>query len=353
MKLSVTIATKDELETLPQYDHTKLSAINTCPTWGIIRYTHHKTLQGVQRAMALEAGAAAHDGFAAVRLSQLGFVQNYPKLMHLHGARIFGQSRWEKIFGTVKEGRTPLSNTTNMAIEAFLTSGFFDDEKDRRRTSDNIIEALIEYSRQWDMNRHRIWIRDPFNDQSDVGIEIPFAMTVATFDTNVKLPRLVYTGKIDGIHVKTDDRMIIHENKSGSRIDEAWLAQWRMSHQITGYCIAAGAFTDKKTELAEVIGMQIPLPKSVSDGIKIEQVPRDDYKVEQWANWLFHTVALDMRYKNIPLDAPRYTHSCNRYFRPCSFIALCDQDRKEQEKIYAEMIHEEWSPLEDTNKVMG
>ena len=60
----------DEDKHLPTYDHTKLSAINTCPTWGILRYTHHKKMPGSSRAMALAAGSAAHDAFSAVRLYQ-------------------------------------------------------------------------------------------------------------------------------------------------------------------------------------------------------------------------------------------------------------------------------------------
>ena len=58
----------DEDKHLPTYDHTKLSAINTCPTWGILRYTHHKKMPGSSRAMALDAGSAAHEAFSAVRL---------------------------------------------------------------------------------------------------------------------------------------------------------------------------------------------------------------------------------------------------------------------------------------------
>jgi hypothetical protein len=42
-----------------------------------------------------------------------------------------------------------------------------------------------------------------------------------------------------------------------------------------------------------------------------------------------------------------FTHSCNRYFRPCSLIPFCASDREEQERIIAEMVTDEWSPLDD------
>ena len=67
ISLDMRMAT-DEDKDLPAYDHTKLSAVNTCPTWGILRYILHKRMPNSTRAMALEAGSASHEGFAAVRL---------------------------------------------------------------------------------------------------------------------------------------------------------------------------------------------------------------------------------------------------------------------------------------------
>ena len=59
--LSTEMTSDEDKEKYNAYDHTKLSAINTCPTWGILRYTMHKTMGGSSRAMALEAGGAAHE----------------------------------------------------------------------------------------------------------------------------------------------------------------------------------------------------------------------------------------------------------------------------------------------------
>ena len=57
----------DDLENLHAFDFTKMSAINTCPTWGIIRYGYHKVFSTTSGAMALEAGSACHEVFAAAR----------------------------------------------------------------------------------------------------------------------------------------------------------------------------------------------------------------------------------------------------------------------------------------------
>ena len=63
-------------QVLPTYDHTKLSAINTCPTWGILRYDMHKQMPGQGRALALEAGSAMHECFAFIRLVTLTAQRN-------------------------------------------------------------------------------------------------------------------------------------------------------------------------------------------------------------------------------------------------------------------------------------
>ena len=65
VSLNTRMTTDEDKETLTPYDHTKLSNINTCPTWGILRYSLHKTMGGHGREMALEAGAAAHEAFAS------------------------------------------------------------------------------------------------------------------------------------------------------------------------------------------------------------------------------------------------------------------------------------------------
>lgn len=304
--------------------------------------------------MALEAGGAAHDSFAAIRLYQLGFHQGRLELMHYHGERQFGVDRWNRICSRISANRTNLNNATNVAVEAFSTTGFFDDDNDKRRTSDNIIEAIMEYVRQWEFDRYPVWIRDD-SPTSDVGVEIAFAYKVC-LEHDERSKTFIFTGKMDGIHINPkDNSLIIHENKTGSRIDDAWLAQWRMSHQITGYAVAAAEFTGAPVPNCQVIGLQIPLPRSTRDGVRTDRVPRDPYKIAQWANWLWHTVDIVDQHRASPLDAPRYTHSCNRYFYPCSFIALCDMSREEQEVIYNEMEIEEWSPLHelDASKVVG
>jgi len=51
-----------------------------------------------------------------------------------------------------------------------------------------------------------------------------------------------------------------------------------------------------------------------------------------------------------PLNAPRYTVSCNKYFRPCAYIPFCDSNMDERAAMYKEMDIVVWDPLADMHE---
>lgn len=343
--ISFRLATPDDAY-LPVYDHTALSNVNTCPTWGIIRYVKHKRMEGSARAMALEAGDVSHQVFAAHRLFQLGMIQKKPELMAKHGFRIFGEERFIEMTGAYDGNATERTNIINFCLQALYTSGYFDDPYDKYRTVTNIAESCMVYFDTIDPRRYPVWIRDPSDPNSDVGIEIAFDIVVdITFEEDVEPMKFRYAGRLDGVH-HDKDSIVVVDNKTGARIDDAWLAQWQLSHQLTGYCIATSLWTGQRCDNARAIGMRIPASKNISETIRQEKVSRQTHLYNYFANWLVHTINIIRQYEQTPLSAPRYTHSCNRYFRPCSFLPLCYGDEEEQARTYEEMQHDEWSPLE-------
>src|SRR5687767_3665263 len=85
------------------YDNTKLVAVNTCPTFGILRYEQHKTETAIGgRNLAIECGSACHDFFAAIRMWTLlnaepAYKENRMSVNHpinKHGLKLFGFDRW-------------------------------------------------------------------------------------------------------------------------------------------------------------------------------------------------------------------------------------------------------------------
>jgi len=156
-----------------------------------------------------------------------------------------------------------------------------------------------------------------------------------------------FIGKMDGLHWNKNELIIIEE-KTGARLDDAWLSQWVLSHQITGYCLAAATFTELPCSHALVSGMRIPIGKVPSEGIRREYVPRSQLAFEKWANWFVTSVEMEQKWRDDVINAPMYTHSCNRYFSSCSFLPFCAADTKEEkEQIIEEMETDEWSPLHD------
>jgi len=330
------------------YDHTKLSAINTCPTWGILRYVMHKRMGEAGRAMALEAGSAMHECFSYIRLISLMNQYNHDEefqdnLWLHHGGRLFGD-RLSVIGDAIADAADLMDVAKRGSIAVLDTSGYYDDPRDKRRTLSNLEECIYAYINKWRWD-HKVWMRDPTNPRSDVGIEIPFDVVVQLVGDG---PYITFrlTGRVDGIHYNTAGDLVIHDNKTASRLNDAWSQSFLLSHQITGYCIAASVFTAEPVHKAEILGLSVPLPKSYEfAGYIRETVSRHNYHYQQWANWLVHTITLARQYAGNPIDAPKYTHSCNRYFRPCSFIPFCDSEASEQRIILTEMVDDEWSPL--------
>lgn len=357
MKLTVT---EEEHKHLPAFDNTKLVAINTCPTWGILRYEHHKTFGHGGRAMALEAGGACHEAFAALRFADLylngadwygeGFYssQDFEAVVS-HGETLFGASRYHEIIDHLASEEDQRVRLINVALAAFDTSGFYDDPRDKRRTTSNIQEALIAYVDRYPFGKHLPIVAE-VNGKPFVGIEIPFDLTVYSEYEQRHVCR--FTGRIDGLHF-TDKGMTeleVVDNKTASRLDDAWASSFELSHQFTGYMQAARAMTGFQIAKGRVHGLAIPLPRTYDyGGVVTETFRRKPHQFDEWDQWFWHTYELWKRYKDNPSAAPKYTHSCNRYFRSCSFIPYCASPPDERPEIYDEMVTEEWSPLKETS----
>lgn len=357
-KVSFRLATEADNH-LPTYDNTKLVAYNTCPTWGVMTYALHKKMPGAGRAMPLECGTVMHEMFSWVRLcilsEQLDTERKWLAAFFCHGERLFGKQRFAEIWKQAKSITDKIDCCKAGAIAVLETSGYYDDPSDKRRTLTNMIECSLAYidKVRWD---DHVWMRDVNDPCGDVGIEIPFDIVVSVHGFNYEakwdeevpsLKEFRYTGKIDGIHWH-NGVLTLQENKTASRLNDAWSMSFSMASQVTGYCIAASVFTEGQVRNADVMGITVPLPKSYDyGGIVSEPVTRRDYHFTQWITWALHTVEGYETHVGNPYDAPKYTHSCNRYFRPCSLLAFCDSEREDQEQTVSEMETHEWSPLHE------
>lgn len=331
--------------TITCFDFTKITAYSTCPTWGILRYDMHKVMPGgtMYRELALEAGQLCHDAFAALRLYELSEVQGERDQARIRGVALFGDARWGAIVDRWTATNTPAGHLNSTVAEVVATSAYYDDPRDRRRTLANIESSLLAYASHWQLGRYPVYVAQPH-----VGIEVPFALLVTFTGHDGEVVRVYYIGKMDGLHVDPlNKRLIVMENKTGSRIDDVWRASFATSHQVTGYMLAASAFTRESITHGMVIGNQIPLPKSYAEGVVYQPVRRDEHQFRQWFAWLWHALEVHRLYKDDIKEAPKFTHSCNRYFRMCPFIPFCIDTPDGMDYTLQQMETKEWSPLHE------
>ena len=360
MKFNIRVPTPDDdLDSMHSFDFTKMSAVNTCPTWGITRYGHHKVFGNASRAMALEAGSACHDVFAAGRLFDLfeyghsiyGADKDIHTIVTQRAAKLFGEDRATVLLDEFRSGEDERTRLLRGGLGILESSGFYDDPSDRRRTLSNLEEACIVYLDRYEYGKNIPYINGDF-----VGVENAINLVVEysfLSDAGEHVERVIrLTGRIDGVHCHRNDTSApyIEENKTASRLGDAWEQSFEMSHQVTGYAAAASTMVGIPITMARIRGLCIPQPRSSlydSAGLSTVTVFRKAHQFEEWAKWVMHTVEMYLKWIKDPTNAPKYTHSCNRYFRPCSYIPLCAASPDERLEIYNEMQEDEWSPLHE------
>jgi len=358
--INVRLATEAD-QHLDAYDNTKLVAVNTCPTWGIVTYDLHKTFANNSRAMALEAGQAMHEVFAAVRLYQLVFhtLKDEPEeikrvFLEYHGKRLFNTEllpdRFEAaMLPQLDSNEDERTKRLNFCLSAFYTCGYYDDPSDRRRTSANLEECAIVYIERYDFNRYDVLVQDRSNPEGRVGIEIAFDVVIEFTLDDGTIRDYRFIGKFDGLMTdpRSDNEVIVGENKTASRLDEPWEMSFEISSQVTGYMVAGSAWADNPITRAIVYGLQVPQPKSDINGSTTVPVKREDHQFEAWFSWFLHSVDTYERHRANVNEAPRYSHSCNRYFRSCSLIPFCSSDKETQDLMLEEMNTRVWNPLHE------
>lgn len=355
---------------LKGYDFSMMNSINTCPMYGITRYVHNKVFTVNEREMALECGELCHNCFAVYRAYSIylrGVKEDNTTLMNIgikHICRFIQEVLMDvdeekakvicdELIDQAISKVTPVAKYTIFSDFLIDNSGYYDDPDDKKRTIDNIKASLLAYLSNFLelIIDEPVWIADETDINTKVGIEIPFDVLV---DINYIVNGEEHTqpihfiGKLDGIHVRKDGSLIIHENKTASRLDDSWVGQWYNSHQVTGYCLAGSYFTEQNCLQARILGMQIPVPKYSGYSYRTERVDRETHYFEDWARWILTNHQLIEEYKDTPEIAPKNTHACCKYYKQCAFTYLCVNSSQERKRIIEEeMIEHEWSPLDE------
>lgn len=295
--------------------------------------------------MALEAGSAMHEVFAACRIWQLEHRQKLKKHASETATRIFTVTRWRDILKDVDTSLDTREQLLQLCFGVLHSSGFYDDPNDSVRTLGNMELATIVYVDEIipKMDNWSIWVADKKNPKAAVGIEQVFDV-VLTFSDG-KLVR--YIGTIDGLVIDhyRKDRPTLDENKTASRLDDGWITSFDLSHQVTGYITCSSVVFGFPIWHSRVTGLKIK-PTNKGEDVYPKIVSRTPESVDHWARWVYFTVGLYEAYKDDYEHAPRFTHSCNRYFRPCSLTSFCGDNAEGRRGQWESMSFAEPSPSE-------
>jgi hypothetical protein len=233
------------------------------------------------------------------------------------------------------------------ALDVFETSGFYDDPDDKRRTIANIEETIIAYVTKYPLGKIMPVVAEDVLGRPFVGVEIPIDMYLRINVDDMGSLEFHFVGRCDGVMYSntTKNKVIVEDDKTASRLNDAWHESWKTNHQPTGYCAAISRLLAVDVNSGNIRGASIPLPKSYDYGGVVE-VPytRTPLQFGEWVAYVIHIMDIEHRYMPHPLHAPKYTHSCNRYFRPCHYVPFCDSPLDERQAMYNEMDTEIWDP---------
>lgn len=329
---------------LPAYRYTLLNEVATCPTLAALTFINgieneeRAEVVGSQRSMALDAGSACHEVFAAVRLH--GLFNTDPEAVPGEGLRLFGEERFTKMLLQAEKfaGEGESQARRAFCLEALYTSGFYDDPYDKNRTLANLEQVCTAYIDRWNYERAVAQMPDGkygIEIKFDLVIEFPGKLIAVNTDTGQTIVgepfKCRFVGTLDGLHSAIDDsgRFVVHENKTGRYINDAWAKGFIMSHQVTGYCAAATVMSGTPVTEALIFGSQIPLQAILP--VRTEVVSREPQHFVQWLTWFRWGVDMFESAKADPAAAPKFTHSCGRFFGECKFIPFCAGDAEAKE----------------------
>jgi hypothetical protein len=231
-----------------------------------------------------------------------------------------------------------------LAFWIINTSGWEDDDYDKVRTKHSAEQASIVYIDEINKHLHNfpIYVQNRHDPHSVVGIENVFDV-VLTYDDGKQFR---FIGTLDGLTFDVaKDRYTLEDNKTASRLDAGWKAQFELSHQVSGYLACAASVYGFDIYHSRILGLKNK-PTGRGEDVYPIYPSRTAENFQRWAFWFRHTAEMYERYRDYYEYAPRYTHSCNRYFRPCSLIPFCCDTHEGRIEQWAQMVPARQSPSE-------
>ena len=346
--------TEEKQNSMPYLTSSMIEAVNTCPRWGIVRNVQRRAMVTGFRQMALEAGSHMHDIFAAFNFWNLAVIQGYKEHAIHHFVQLFGAGRANAVdFAKSVKDADPadVRILDNLAYKMSATSEFYDDPNDKNRTLSNLefcASMLAEYYMLHHVN-FPIYVADKDDPTKPIGIEqsLDVVFNCTTDDDEVFSIRFI--GLADAVYQDPVTNLVtLGEYKTTSGMNDAWHEAFRTRHQITAYNGALAAyFSDNVSYNTILTGSAIPVRKTTQP-VEHFTVQRDVENVLDFLTTAIFAQEMIEQYKQSDvINAPMFTHSCNRYFRPCSMLDFCTAANDDRFVMWSNMSElEELSPSE-------
>lgn len=182
------------------------------------------------------------------------------------------------------------------------------------------------------------------------GIEWSFSVLLPIAHPETGKP-LVYVGRVDMVATDAQGRIYCVDEKTASRLGEAWDMKWDMDTQMTGYIWAQQELIDRH-KYGEDVEVQA-LVRGISilkDGFGHVEIPivRSQWFIEQWYNQLLRDVRkMVWAYERGVWDMAMHENACVQYMRRCDYMPLCCSPNAEQiagdRNVYKIEV---WNPTE-------
>ena len=342
--------TKDEHGSMPYVTSSMVEAVVTCPKWGIVHNVLRKRFTTGYRQMALEAGSLMHEVFSVYNLYQIAKTQNLLDHAVHHGQILFPNGRFDALnFTSIVNGDySQMRMLEKLAYTVIGSSDFYDEVTDKNRTLANLEHCSIELANYFLMNHVNfpIWIKDLNDPTKEIGIEksLDVVFDICLGDNTIRSLRFI--GLADVLYHRVNGEVKLGEYKTTSSMNDGWTEAFRTRNQLSAYYGALGAHFDNVAEEIILTGSTIPVRKTTVS-VQHFNVDRTEQSVFDFLRTALFAMDQINAYKDNPVIAPMFTHSCNRYFRPCALLDLCTAEVSDQYVMLEQMkIDEQMSPSE-------
>jgi len=200
---------------------------------------------------------------------------------------------------------------------------------DKRRTKDMLLKALDAYI--------QLFGNEPYKPSQ---VEVGFA---------IELARTIYTGRIDLILVDVNGSPIVVDFKHTSMyIGSAYLKQFELDNQITGYSLACMELMGLKNPpdcILRIAGLSQKDVLTKGPLIVGQMVARGHKQIVEFKQDVF-MLARNINNCMIEEVWPKYTISCTKWNTICPYFDLCwlGLDKEDAEKIFDVSF---WEPYKE------